>query len=607
MDLAKRINFKFLSILSVIMAMVIIPFMFYGQAIEGWFEEILTETTETVIWALIAYCSLALDIVLPIPSSIVGVATGLSVGPLYGFLIIWAGLCTGCVLGYGIGNGASHMGLVRFINPKDWTQAHQITTRLGIGSLIIMRAVPVLAETSVMAAGIMRMDFKIFLLTTILANAGIAMIYASAGFLPEQGTSFFAAFAGAIALPGLCWLVARPFQKKLFEPLALNVLDRRNTQTYQFHVPFSFPFITSEAVFAPQNLTFVNILSENKTRRNSKFLLVVDEGVASSWPDLEERVNTYIEAHAPFLSLYGRPVIIPGGEQCKNTEGQIATLHRHMLDGAIDRHSYVVVIGGGAVLDCVGFAAATFHRGVRLVRLPTTVLAQCDAGIGVKNGVNAFGLKNLIGSFAAPYAIINDPVFLNTLENRDLRSGIAEAIKVALIRDKEFYDWIDNNSLALSRFEPAPLNDLIKRCAELHLDHITEGGDPFETGSNRPLDFGHWSAHKLEAMSSHDLRHGEAVAIGIALDVLYAMHSGLLSSHSVEHIIGLLENIGFELSHPVLHTHQKDLLAGIEEFREHIGGELCITTLTGIGKSIEIHEIDYPRMESALRQLLARA
>ena len=165
-------------------------------------------------------------------------------------------------------------------------------------------------------------------------------------------------------------------------------------------------------------------------------------------------------------------------------------------------------------MDMAGLAAATAHRGVRHIRIPTTTLSQCDSGVGVKNGINAFGKKNFIGTFAPPFAVINDFQLLAPLSPRDKRAGFAEAVKVACIRSREFFDALEEDAAALAQFQPDAMRKLIRRCAELHMDHIATSGDPFEFGSARPLDFGHWSAHKLEQLSDFKIRHGEAVAIG---------------------------------------------------------------------------------------------
>ncbi|GGK74225.1 hypothetical protein GCM10011405_22880 [Rufibacter glacialis] len=277
-------------------------------------------------------------------------------------------------------------------------------------------------------------------------------------------------------------------------------------------------------------------------------------------------------------------------------------------DFGVCRHSYVVAIGGGAVLDMVGFAAATAHRGIRLIRVPTTVLSQNDSGVGVKNSMNAFGKKNFLGTFAPPFAVLNDSGFLLTLEDRDWRGGIAEAVKVALIKDASFYFQIKQNARRLAAREMEPMQDLIFRCAEMHVAHIG-GGDPFEFGSSRPLDFGHWAAHKLEQMTDYKLRHGEAVAIGIALDVMYSKLAGMLSEKECNDILSLLCELGFDLYIPALSQSLETsagklhILQGLEEFREHLGGQLTIMLLQKIGVGVEVHHLNETLIAEAVDQL----
>jgi 3-dehydroquinate synthase len=277
----------------------------------------------------------------------------------------------------------------------------------------------------------------------------------------------------------------------------------------------------------------------------------------------------------------------------------------------IDRHSYIIAVGGGALLDMVGLAAATAHRGLRHVRIPTTTLSQDDSGVGVKNGINAFGKKNFIGSFAPPFAVINDFQLLVSLSPRDKRAGYIEAVKVALIRDAEFFEAIEKDAEKLSGFEPQAMRRLIYRCAELHVNHIATSGDPFEFGSARPLDFGHWAAHKLESLSRHMLRHGEAVAIGMALDSRYSVEAGLLAEADLDRIVSLLDALGLELWHEALDRRDADGkpagLPGLREFREHLGGELTVTLLRGIGQKVEVHAMDEARVERAIDWLRERA
>jgi 3-dehydroquinate synthase len=374
----------------------------------------------------------------------------------------------------------------------------------------------------------------------------------------------------------------------------------------RFSVSFEYRVEFTERMFDPSNPTLESALCARERKRH-RALCVIDEGVWNAWPELGAQLEAYARAHSDVLQWASAPLVVPGGEQSKQGDRVLDLVHTRMHELGIDRHSFAIIIGGGAVLDAVGFAAATTHRGVRVIRVPTTVLAQNDAGIGVKNGVNAFGAKNFLGSFAPPWAVINDSAFLATLPARDKRAGLAEAVKVSLIRDALFFGWLRENAAALREFQPEALVRSIRRGAELHLQHIAQGGDPFELGSARPLDFGHWAAHKLESLSSHRLRHGEAVAIGMAIDTRYSVEAGLLSPADGDVIISLLRSLGFQLWDEALELTdargKPRVLAGLEEFREHLGGELTVTQLCGIGKSVDVHHMDERHVLSALAWL----
>ena len=285
------------------------------------------------------------------------------------------------------------------------------------------------------------------------------------------------------------------------------------------NVTFRYPVHFTEGLFAPSNPLLADTLADEEVKR---VLFVVDEGVAEHHPKLIGEIHAYCEAWGKRLELVTSPLLVQGGEQTKNNPANVESVQHAIHQYGIDRHAYIVVIGGGAVIDMVGYAAATAHRGVRLVRVPTTVLSQNDSAVGVKNSVNAFGKKNFLGTFAPPYAVLNDLNFLTTLDKRDWLGGISEAVKVALLKDKTFFEFLEHNADLLVERDMKAMEHTVYRCAELHLHHIATSGDPFEFGSSRPLDFGHWAAHKLEAMTHYSLRHGEAVAIGIALDSTYA-------------------------------------------------------------------------------------
>jgi 3-dehydroquinate synthase len=381
----------------------------------------------------------------------------------------------------------------------------------------------------------------------------------------------------------------------------VSVIERQIQVTWPLRVFFT------EDVFAPDNLTLRDALADVAPR---KALVILEESLAQAQPELEHRIEKYFFAHAASLKLVRSTLFVCGGERAKNSISIVTEILSHLDRHHLDRHSYLITVGGGALLDVAGFAAATAHRGLRHVRIPTTTLSQADSGVGVKNGINAFGKKNFIGTFSPPFAVINDFNLLATLPPDDKRAGYVEAVKVACIRDAHFFNELERDAEKLISFEPAAMKHLIRRCAELHLDHITDGGDPFEMGSARPLDFGHWAAHKLEQLSHFQISHGDAVAIGIALDVIYSRDAGLLPAPACERILKLLEQLGFKLFADELlntdHADQLTILSGLEEFREHLGGELTITLLADIGRGIEVHEMDPQKITAAIHELRAR-
>jgi len=359
----------------------------------------------------------------------------------------------------------------------------------------------------------------------------------------------------------------------------------------------------TRGLFDPAHPLLREVLTE--AGAPARALVAIDAGVAHANPRLPAAVAAYFAA-APDLALADTPLVIAGGEQAKSDPVALEALYAWVARNRLCRHSVLVAIGGGAVLDLVGFAAATAHRGIRHVRIPTTTLAQSDAGVGVKNGVNFLGRKNFIGAFAVPVAVLNDLDLLDTQPAREKREGLIEAVKVACIRDAAFFGWIEDGAAALAGCEREPVAELVRRCAALHVRHIVEGGDPFELGSARPLDFGHWAAHKLEQSSGFRLGHGAAVAAGIALDVLYSARTGLLDGGAARRILALLDALGFA---PVEEPPIDDgwIEDGLAAFREHLGGELTITLLAAIGRSVEVHAIDTALMRACWGELAAGA
>lgn len=368
----------------------------------------------------------------------------------------------------------------------------------------------------------------------------------------------------------------------------------------EFSVPYRYEVFFTENLFGKGNSIFKEFIKGfGSADYKKKVLFVIDEQVTKSHHKLTTQLVEYFSGEH-FAELMPEILVLTGGELCKNDPRYYEEVIRAINEHGIDRHSFVACIGGGAFLDMVGYAAAISHRGVKLIRIPTTVLSQNDSGVGVKNSINYLGKKNFLGTFAPPVAVFNDFQFLASLDPRDLRGGLAEAIKVALIKDVTFYHWIVEHAEALVNAEKDSMVEQIHRCASLHMQHIASG-DPFETGSARPLDFGHWAAHKLEYLSDFQIRHGEAVAIGICLDTLYSALMGHITHQEAVDVVYLFQDLGFATFHTALAENDKiNLFNGLNEFREHLGGHLTITLLEKIGKGFEVHEIDFEVMKKAV-------
>lgn len=365
----------------------------------------------------------------------------------------------------------------------------------------------------------------------------------------------------------------------------------------------------TEEAFFPDNTLLVELMRENASARPVRAVAFLDDGLCQAHPELAGSIIRYFDAHRDLITLALPPRLIPGGERAKRDTATFDAVIEDLHSARLCRHSYVIAAGGGAALDAACFAASVVHRGIRQIRIPTTVLAQADAGIGIKNGIDYRGKKNFLGAFHPPHAVINDFAFLRTLDPANWRNGMAEAVKVALLRDPEFFDWLERNADLLVGRNEAAMRRLIRGCAELHLGQIAFGGDPFERGSARPLDFGHWAAHRLEQLTDFALGHGHAVAIGMAIDCLYSREVGHLPVREESRIRACLERLGFELG--IARRHGLDsqeavrsVLKGLADFREHLGGELSVTLLSGIGKPFEISRLDEELLRACVSSVL---
>jgi 3-dehydroquinate synthase len=363
-----------------------------------------------------------------------------------------------------------------------------------------------------------------------------------------------------------------------------------------FAVDYHFPVYFTRDLFHQDNRILLEVVNRMESDLCHRVMFVIDQNVDVKNPGLRDSMRHYVSQHPSSFEMAAEPLLVAGGEASKNDISYVVELLAEMNRARLDRHSFMAIIGGGAVLDMACFAAALAHRGVRAIRIPTTVLSQADSGVGVKNGVNLFGKKNFIGTFVPPFAVINDSRFIETLSVRDKIAGIAESVKVALIRDKSFFEFLEANARGLADADPELLTLQIRHCAELHMRHIRTSGDPFELGSARPLDFGHWVAHKLESMTQSRLRHGEAVAVGMAVDLIYSAKAGFLATNELNRSLTLLVSLGLPLWNDALLQLDRNgrymILEGLQEFREHLGGCLHITLVREIGHGFEITEMD---------------
>lgn len=372
--------------------------------------------------------------------------------------------------------------------------------------------------------------------------------------------------------------------------------------TYPITVTFEHQLRFTQGVFELENDILSHVLNADK-KGGARVLVFLEEEVEAAHPGLSDKVTAYLAKNCARMLFQGT-VLLPGGEVVKNEEKWLIKVLNALREAGLDRHSYVMAIGGGAFLDLIGFASAITHRGVRLVRFPTTTLSQDDSGVGVKNGINAYGQKNFLGTFAVPYAVINDFDFLETQSPDDRRIGLVEAVKVALVKDASFFEWIETYADELRQWQKDLVHRLIERSAILHAEHIALSGDPFEMGSSRPLDFGHWAAHKLELLSSFTLSHGQAVSLGIALDVLYSALSGYMEAEEAMRVLQVLERLEMPLWSDFLEQRNAEgnlaLLDGLKEFQEHLGGELTVLMLSAPGVSFDVNKVDIAIVEEAI-------
>ena len=267
-----------------------------------------------------------------------------------------------------------------------------------------------------------------------------------------------------------------------------------------------------------------------KSRGLQNPIIVTDNVIA---PFHLEMVQASLQA-ADFAP---KSIIIPTGEEHKNLES-VSGLWKSFLENGLDRKSWVIALGGGVIGDLVGFAASTYMRGINWIALPTTLLAMVDASIGGKTGFDLPEGKNLIGSFHPPKLVLADPALLQTLPERELRAGMAEVVKHGIISDPELFT-LCSNGLGWAK---ANLEAIVKRAITVKIKIIED--DPYEKGFRAALNLGHTVGHAVELVSNFELRHGEAIAIGLVIEAKYSERIGLAEKGLSETIAKTLNALG---------------------------------------------------------------
>lgn len=288
--------------------------------------------------------------------------------------------------------------------------------------------------------------------------------------------------------------------------------------------------VINEEIYIGSNI--LHTISSIIPLNNHKVLVVTEEIIAKLYLNILQSQIRGLEY-----------LILPGGEENK-TLATLTQILQKLSDG-YDRNTTLIAFGGGVIGDLSGFAASIFMRGVRFIQIPTTLLAQVDAGIGGKNGCNFLGVKNLIGTFYKPEHVIIDIDVLESLPKRDFIAGLAEVVKYGMALDADFFGWLCSNKVKILNKDKQALSYMVARCCESKQQIVTH--DPSDKGLRLKLNFGHTFAHAIEAATGFRYLHGEAVAIGMLLATHLAVKIGILSQEVYAKLVKLLDGFGLPI------------------------------------------------------------
>jgi 3-dehydroquinate synthase len=324
-------------------------------------------------------------------------------------------------------------------------------------------------------------------------------------------------------------------------------------------------------------------------------LMVADDAV---WSAHSNKIGAYLQRR-----LNSRGVIpIPGTEATKSL-AFAAALCQAALDARIPRDGALIAVGGGTIMDVVGFAASIFRRGIGYVRVPTTLIGMIDVGVGIKQAVNVDRKKNIIGSFYAPLGIVNDQTFLATLPRHHLACGVAEAIKVALVCDERLFALLEeySSSLIATGFQqPVSITrEILYRSEAVMIDQLSS--DLHEMTRRRLVDFGHTFSPIIETMSDYAVPHGEAVAMDMLLSSVIGVRARLVPPWLPARLARLLRAIDLRLAHPTMTLELMN--TAMDEARLHRAGRLNLVVPTAIGRGTFLQEVSSDDLGYALAEV----
>ena len=323
---------------------------------------------------------------------------------------------------------------------------------------------------------------------------------------------------------------------------------------------------------APGMITRVGELMKEKLKYVSKYAVVTSKNIWSIYGRTLEKI---LETAGIDTEL----VIVPDGEEAKSWN-ESALLIGKLLDLGLDRRSALIAFGGGAVGDLAGFTAAIYLRGIDLVQIPTTLLAQVDSGIGGKAAVNHPKGKNLIGAFKQPVMVVSDPELLKSLPLRELRSGLAEVVKYGVIADENLFDIVVRNRDFLLTADPKALTEVVQKCSTIKAGYV-ERDERDLKGIRSALNYGHTIGHAVETLTKPKMRHGEAVAIGMKFASNISLELELMEEEAFERQEQVLKSLGLKTSIPDLKL--KDIIEALRRDKKTERGSIKFVLPTGIG------------------------